>query len=956
TCTFGCTSNNGPDLDMGITAPASTTTTTLTCKMEPPQTCSCTYGCTTQDGEYVANGAMIMRSTTATTSLTCRPPGPGVTCCSFTSHLTATDTAAEWIINRHHEFRNQAGLRTINNEYAVALDAMGEGVTIGIPNRGFDHLHSDLGTAKFKDNSVLAYEVEESDVPAEARALPVGMSPTIHEAAAGALHKNIIDGTNLKYACPAEGFGLPRPNPGLEALLRDNCQSDKTYIRQPDPDNAGAYLYWEIPEILSSGAFSTRHGTPLAAIMAASAEDSFEEIGMMGVAPKSRLLALTIKPSLSDVPDYIDFMVPTSQVLMFGFSGNSMIHLRSETEVRAHSTYSRVINSAMTGTLAAGELHASEKPLYVWGAGNYHQTALATYTDGATTPFELAGLPYHIDELRGRWLAVTAVTTGGDDRFVTPPTVTPANARIASFANRCGALPADWISDRNHPDYAGRHYCIAAPGQNIRSVIAGAHYAFPRSYFSGYSGTSNAAAHVAGALAVLIEHFPTLSLREVVMRMLDSANNTGTEFSKVAVYGAGLLDMEAALRPMGQIRATMGSSLIGVSLPLAGSHLIAGDAYGDALSLAFEGRTMAGFDDYHAPFPQLLSDLLTTPRPLSLAGRRDRLAVFDLETAHLTDGSVRMMGEHGMAAVLPLTGGGNNVSGNRGGSHLFMSHQASHGLPLGLRAIRTDGSGTPVMTADPSAFSNPFLGLAEQGVTVGMGQPFGDGVLRMAAFTGTGLMTTEDGLPNHSTRGEAHGVVVDYAISPTDDTSLSLAMGALMEDGQILGLASEGAFGTPPPVPALFSGLTLASRLSGGWSFLAQAHGGIARPEAPSIGLVKSTSPVIASAFSAGLTGSSIMTPDDQLSLIVSQPLRIEAGEMGITWGSGRTIGGQLLQGHADVTLTPSGREITFGIGYRAPLSDNITTEIRAGATRHSGHDATASTRLFGIASVDYDF
>ncbi|MEG9862254.1 MAG: hypothetical protein V6Z81_07100 [Parvularculales bacterium] len=67
-----------------------------------------------------------------------------------------------------------------------------------------------------------------------------------------------------------------------------------------------------------------------------------------------------------------------------------------------------------------------------------------------------------------------------------------------------------------------------------------------------------------------------------------------------------------------------------------------------------------------------------------------------------------------------------------------------------------------------------------------------------------------------------------------------------------------------------------------------------------------------------------------------SQPLHIEAGEMGLRWSTGRTIDGLLLQGNADVTLTPSGQEITVGVGHHVPLSDNITMEVRAGLTLHS--------------------
>ncbi|MEG9862098.1 MAG: hypothetical protein V6Z81_06300, partial [Parvularculales bacterium] len=284
--------------------------------------------------------------------------------------------------------------------------------------------------------------------------------------------------------------------------------------------------------------------------------------------------------------------------------------------------------------------------------------------------------------------------------------------------------------------------------------------------------------------------------------------------------------------------------------------------------------------------------------------------------------------------------------------HVLMADHAGHGLPLGLRAIES----APLLTADPSAFINPFLGLAEKGYTFGMGQRYGDGILRMAAFSGTGMTTNNDGFQSLDSDMVAHGVVVDYALRPTAFTSLSVQTGLLMEDGQILGLASEGVFGTPASVPSLFSSVTVASRLSDTWTLLAQAHGGVSRPDAPSLGLVKDTSPVIASAFSAGLTGGSVLNPDDRLSVILSQPLRVEMGELGLSLPTGRTVDGRLLQGNVDISLTPSGREMTLGIGYRGVINESLSAEIRTGVTRHPGHDAGAATELFGIGSFDLDF
>jgi bacillopeptidase F len=85
---------------------------------------------------------------------------------------------------------------------------------------------------------------------------------------------------------------------------------------------------------------------------------------------------------------------------------------------------------------------------------------------------------------------------------------------------------------------------VAAPGVNVRTADLTAGGLFPDSYVS-VSGTSAAAPHVAGALALLREAFPGASVAELEQSLQDSAMDLG-QAGADNESGYGLIDVVAA--------------------------------------------------------------------------------------------------------------------------------------------------------------------------------------------------------------------------------------------------------------------------------------------------------------------------------------------------------------------------------------------------------------------------
>jgi len=99
---------------------------------------------------------------------------------------------------------------------------------------------------------------------------------------------------------------------------------------------------------------------------------------------------------------------------------------------------------------------------------------------------------------------------------------------IASYSNACGNTKA---------------YCIAAPGSSIYSTVP---TALKSSGYDTYNGTSMAAPHVSGAIAVMKEKWPNLTGAQIVDLIIGSATDLGAS-GVDEVYGVGMLNMAGAM-------------------------------------------------------------------------------------------------------------------------------------------------------------------------------------------------------------------------------------------------------------------------------------------------------------------------------------------------------------------------------------------------------------------------
>ena len=559
-------------------------------------------------------------------------------------------------------------------------------------------------------------------------------------------------------------------------------------------------------------------------------------------------------------------------------------------------------------------------------------------------------LPYFFPDLRGKILAVTAVDENGSRLW---------------YANKCGLLPADWNTEKH-----GRHYCLAAPGGESLGELW-----LPgpdNEEFGQGKGTSYAAPFVTGAFAILKERFRNkdetdgLSDKELILRLVNTANNTNckdidnyrlchnyrkigkyeylyeieADLSDVALYGAGLLDIEAAIMPVGTQRmSAFGDINGGITYEFDVTSLTTSAAFGDALQRAFQVHEVAAFDELDAPFWYPLSSLTpTTSSRETLQERRARLF------------------EQDIAPVETAIGGKLALTSTHAGSsrQIDMSLRQPVDIPaaqMELLLTAGDLSTAPFGLHEDKSFAHPYLHFADEGIGLGGAVQLGTGQLTAMGFTSSSANVARD-IPIN-----AHGGLLEYAIEPFAGVEFGVQTGVITEESRALGLLSEGGFGELGESSTTFAGVSLDGELEDSWRFRASMLFGRTNLDEPSIGLLKTSSTLTSSAFRFALEGSDVLMDADRMDVFVGQPLRIENGKADFSVPVGRTPSGLVKREQINgVSLEPGGRELEFGARYEMQVREDITVTGGIGIVHEGGHSKHTETELYGLANLRFQF
>lgn len=298
------------------------------------------------------------------------------------------------------------------------------------------------------------------------------------------------------------------------------------------------------------------HGTHVAGIIAAKRDSS----GMHGVAYASTIVPVRILTDIgsgvSDIETAIDYA--SSQANIVNNSWGSYTWTSTATCTVGGVTYyckGKVPATSSVGFDTVGERNkwndfsSSDDAVAVFAAGNdgvnSETGTIKFYTLGGTylTSYNVstvvnAGVYSYSNRSSAESRYPTIYGSNGDNWLVVVNV--DSNNKIFSGSNGCGDAKA---------------YCIAAPGTDIYSTVSTS--VNPTGYLT-YTGTSMAAPHVSGALALLKQKWPNLSAAQLVDIILANATDLGSSGTD-EVYGVGLLNLQRSMQASGALELTYAS-------------------------------------------------------------------------------------------------------------------------------------------------------------------------------------------------------------------------------------------------------------------------------------------------------------------------------------------------------------------------------------------------------------
>jgi subtilisin family serine protease len=613
------------------------------------------------------------------------------------------------------------------------------------------------------------------------------------------------------------------------------------------------------------------HGTYVAAVAAASKNDS----GVHGVAFNSALLIARTDascPSPSTGCDHNDNdiaagveLATSAGVRVMNISlGGSPPNLR----------LTRAINAATAAGIAV-----------VFSAGNEFDSTNAAERAAAVNP----------DSFPRTLMQATAAANG---LILAVGAINPSTDQITGFSNRAG--------DQSE-------YYIAAPGLNISTRGLNGNLV-------SVSGTSFAAPHVAGALALLLEAFPNLTGKQAVDLLLKSARDAGTPGTD-SVYGRGILDIDRAFLPQGSLAVASTTGQSGTAVSLDAPLLKVGSAFGGGNGLRAALGEVIVQDSYDRAFTvnfgaQVQAVTTNVNLAAKLRSRHDTVLA-SVSTAGRTqlsfnaDGARRYIYEEGKPAASRLTPATSDV-------RVLGQMQISDTMSFGF----AQGYGVDVLAETPANASNAlFLATPESllrnpGAAASMRWQSGRTNWRVAA--GSAKAIGFDAQRRQEAEIFSAVIAADRQFGPL---ALTTALTIEQEQGSVLGSVSQNGLGLGRGSRSLRPSLGLSYAAGRGWQLSAAAEMGSSRIDGAGNALVQSVNGLITSQWHVALQKNNVLG-QDVLAVRVNQPLRVESGNALLALPTSFSYATMRASNSLrSLSLQPDARELDVELGYRLTTS-----------------------------------
>ena len=475
-------------------------------------------------------------------------------------------------------------------------------------------------------------------------------------------------------------------------------------------------------------------------------------------------------------------------------------------------------------------------------------------------------------------------------------------------------------------------YCLGADGYQI--VGAGYDRSATNLYWQGVSGTSFVAPQISGAVALLSEAFPNHNPEQLTDRLLASADNTffshdaavtfgnGVSHGYDDEFGHGILDIYAALNPItssAYTRIYTGDSSDGSeSYQLGNSKLLTSNSLGDSLQKGLIGEVGYTYDDLGGGFEYDMSyhvNLMSNNKPKFNLSEELKSLTNPIDNSLKTKDSLNL----------------------------------NQGISIGLSAIPIQSFFDSNSYSSPNlqSYHTPYLDSNEGGL--GIGGTFNISNARLLVGA---TMPIE--FNNGQKIGSKKSLVSSLEYGNPQSQSVTLMTGLSQENDSLLGSIGSNAFSLDgAKSTTTFTALKAQKHLLDNFSLTGIVTHANTNMTSPSNSLVDSARDVKSSSI-ALVADMRNLSNDDQLSIFVNQPNRVDSGSIAIKTASLADSNRNINQTIKNIDLDSSSRQLNFGLSYRKDLNENLAFSVKHIITNNLNHSDNSNRLHSSYIGMDY--
>lgn len=531
----------------------------------------------------------------------------------------------------------------------------------------------------------------------------------------------------------------------------------------------------------------------------------------------------------------------------------------------------------------------------------------------------------------------------------------------------------DWWDVRatNRSDEIAAAYYLLAPGLDIYSTKSGGANLFE---FRTWSAVS--APMVSAAAALLKQHFPNLSAAEIVNILVTSAtdvvdaqwvpDDTPPQWiinsnlpGADEYHGHGLLNIGAALAPIGTNSVSIKTLNGWISTDLDDAGLVSGGMFGDGIASGF-GQGAIFLDDYDRAYTTSFGSNIIEANPFVDFGTRFDTAR-DYRHANLalsSDFYLSVAADYGVAAdpyvedMAGLTEDDTALADN-------VNFRLTKGVGKhSAVAMSVGGSLSSVLSfgAQDTGFGNSAYlstGMSDPWTSVNRSNNYGDGQrmgfihnLRDDLSLSVGVSSDVIAAPDYSGLAEfdSHAtrkVIVTQLKGGKGRLGWKTTAGLVSEEGMVLDSHSTGALSLGSGADTTFFALGTEYALTDRIRAFGRVGQSSTRIDESDLSAFSQFGTLQSSHFAAGVSLTGAFSPMGSLSLSVSQPLRLERGvaSMNVASSYDYTTETPVFTNQVN-GLTPTGRELDLEAAYRYGLGNNASFTANVLYQSNPGHVA----------------